>query len=59
MKYVRFYISARIIQKNSGNKKRGKTGRKIKKTTATALQLQYYSKFFRKKGRKKNALTTK
>ena len=53
MKYVHFYISARIIKKNSGNKKRGKTGRKIKKTTATALQLQYYSKFFRKKGAKK------
>ena len=26
MKYVHFYISARIIKKNSGNKKRGKTG---------------------------------
>ena len=59
MKYVHFYISARIIQKNSGNKKRGKKGCKNQETTATALQLQYYSKFFRKKGRKKNALTTK
>ena len=53
MKYVRFYISARIIQKNSGNKKRGKTGRKIKKTTATALQLRITVSFFGKKGAKK------
>ena len=40
--------------------KKGQKGvQKSRKTTATALQLQYYSKFFRKKGRKKNALTTK
>lgn len=43
MKYIHFYISARIIQKNSGNKKRGKTGRKNQenngnRVTVTVLQ---------------------
>ena len=56
--YISTYQHA-SYKKIQAIKKGAKRGAKIKKTTATALQLQYYSKFFRKKGRKKNALTTK
>ena len=56
--YVSTYQHA-SYKKIQAIKKGQKGGAKIKKTTATALQLQYYSKFFRKKGAKKNALTTK
>ena len=50
--YISTYQHA-SYKKIQAIKKEGKTGRKIKKTMATALQLQYYSKFFRKKGAKK------
>lgn len=54
MKYIHFYISARIIQKNSGNKKGAKKGvQKSRKQRQPRYSYSITVSFFGKKGAKK------
>lgn len=54
MKYIHFYISARIIQKNSGNKKGAKRGCKNQeKQRQPRYSYSITVSFFGKKGAKK------